>query len=74
MKKQADRRKRGPSKSVEERRLDAEVRASRWLADGNEAKDRGDTVRADACYEKAQYWLDRMNLLSNSADKPAPKR
>ena len=66
--------KNAPKKTVKERRLDAEVRASQWLADGNEASERGDKVKAEACYEKSQFWLDRANLLAGNADKPAPRR
>lgn len=62
-----------PQKSVEERALDAEVRASQWLADGNEAREAGDVERAARCDAKSQFWLDRYNLLSGRGDKPAPK-
>jgi hypothetical protein len=41
--------------------LTAEERAGRWRADGNEASERGDKVKAEKCYAKAQYWLDRAN-------------
>lgn len=50
-------------KSLEERILDAEVRGSRWLADANELAEKGDREKAEEYYAKAQYWLDRYNLL-----------
>lgn len=31
-----------PKRNLHERKLDAEVRSSQWLADGNEARERGD--------------------------------
>ena len=63
-----------PVKSLQERRLDAETRANQWLADGNAANEAGDQVKAAACYDKSQFWLDRLNLLENRAAKAAPKR
>lgn len=53
-------------KSIHERILDAETRGSRWLADGNEYSERGDHVKAQKCYDKAQFWLDRYNTLSGN--------
>ena len=47
-------------------KINAEVRASKWLADGNEASERGDKVKAERCYEKAQFWLDRYNKLAGN--------
>ena len=46
--------------------IQAEQRASKWLADGNEAAERGNDAKAERCYEKAQYWLDRFNKLSGN--------
>lgn len=63
-----------PTKSLDERALDAETRASQWLADGNQAREAGRTVKAERCFQKAQFWLDRANLLSGRADRPAPAR
>lgn len=59
---------------IKDRMLDAEERGSRWLADGNEAKERGDLARAEECYAKGQFWLDRFNLLSGRGEKSPPKR
>lgn len=47
--------------------LDAEQRCSTWLADGNEHSERGDKAKAEKCYDKAQYWLDRYNKLTGRA-------
>ncbi len=51
----------------------ADVRPAE-AADGNPAREAGDTAKADECYAKAQYWLDRANLLSGRSDRPAPKQ
>lgn len=63
-----------PKQPLARRKLDAETRASQWLADGNEAGDRGDAAKADQCYAKSQFWLDRANLLNNRGAKAAPTR
>lgn len=62
------------SKTIKERLLDAETRANHWLADGNEASERGDNKLAEACYDKAQYWTDRANLLAGRGDREPPKK
>ena len=49
--------------------LNAETRASQWLADGNEARERGDAAKAEKCYAKSQYWLDRYNRLTGRGDE-----
>lgn len=60
-------------RSLHDRILDAEERGNRWLADGNEARERGDMKRANECYEKGQFWLDRFNLLTSRAEHAGPK-
>ena len=50
-----------------EKIIEAEQRGSKWLADGNEAAERGNHTKAERCYEKAQYWLDRYNRLAGNA-------
>lgn len=62
-----------PKTSLAERVLTAETRASQWLADANEARERGDVKRATECDAKSQFWLDRFNVLSGRGDRPAPK-
>lgn len=59
---------------IKQRIIDADARASRWLADANEARERGDAQRAADCDAKGQYWRDRYNLLAGCGDRPAPKR
>lgn len=66
--------KQAPKRSVRERAIDAEALANRWLADGNEAAEAGNAAKADRCYEKAQFWLDRYNLLASKAERPGPLR
>jgi hypothetical protein len=65
---------RAPKKPLSERIIEAEMLGSRWLANGNEAAERGDSVRAERCYDKAQFWLDRYNLLAGLSDRPPPKQ
>lgn len=61
-------------RTVHERALDAEMLGSRWLADGNEAAERGNKRRAELCFDKAQYWLDRANLLTGRGERPPPRK
>lgn len=61
-----------PTTPLAERVLDAETRASQWLADGNQAKEAGRMTKAERCFQKAQFWLDRANLLSGRAERPGP--
>ena len=56
-----------PKKSLSERIADADERGGRYLADANEAAEKGDHKKAEKLYEKGQYWLDRVNkLLGNN--------
>lgn len=50
-------------KPLNERIAEADTRSSQWLADGNEAAERGDHERAEFCYAKSQFWIDRLNSL-----------
>lgn len=52
---------------LRDRIIDAEVRGSRWLADGNEAAEKGNATKAEKCYAKAQFWLDRYNKLAGNS-------
>lgn len=61
-----------PVTPLAERVLEAEAKASQWLADGNQAQEAGRTVKAERCFQKAQFWLDRANLLSDQADRAGP--
>ena len=54
-------------KALSEKIIEAEERGSRWLADGNEAEERGDRAKAEWCFEKSQFWLDRYNRLAGNA-------
>lgn len=63
-----------PKKPLRERIIDAEERGSMYLADANEAEERGNSAKAAKLYAKGQFWLDRANLLTNQGDRPAPKR
>ncbi|WP_199918418.1 hypothetical protein [Pseudomonas veronii] len=63
-----------PKAPFAERALDAETRASQWLADGNLAVEAGRVAKAERCFQKAQFWLDRANHLSGRGENPAPAR
>jgi len=40
---------------------DFEVKAARWLHEGNLAAESGKQGRAEKMYAKSQYWHDKMN-------------
>ncbi len=46
---------------------DVEARGNQWLADANEAAESGNATKADECYRKGQYWLDKLNRMVNAA-------
>lgn len=46
---------------------EADMRGSNWLAEGNEARERGNQGKAERCYDKGQFWLDRSNQLRDKA-------
>ena len=54
-------------KTHNEKMIEAEVRGSNYLADGNEAAERGQHAKAERLYEKSQYWLDRYNKLAGNS-------
>lgn len=56
-----------PKKSLNERIWDANDRCSRYLADANEAEERGDSTKAEKLYEKSGFWRDRYNKLVGDA-------
>lgn len=63
-----------PKKTLGERIADADERANRWLADGNDALERGNKDKANECFEKCQYWKDRYTLLKNQAERAGPSQ
>jgi hypothetical protein len=63
-----------PKKTLNVRMSEADALDNRWLADGNEAAEKGNTKRAEYCYAKGQFWLDRYNLLTGNSDRPAPSK
>jgi len=65
--------KKQPKTTLAQRILEAETRSNSWLADGNAADEAGDPAKANACYAKSQFWLDRFNHLSGRGDKAPPK-
>jgi hypothetical protein len=55
------------AKTTHEKMIEADERGSRYLADANEAAERGQHQKAERLYEKGQYWLDRYNKLAGNA-------
>jgi len=55
------------TKTDEQKALEAEVRCSQWLADGNAAREAGNMAKAAKCDAKSQFWLDRYNRLTGRA-------
>jgi hypothetical protein len=51
------------AKPLDERIADCDAIAARYLANGNQAKERGARAAAERWYEKSQRWLDRANKL-----------
>ena len=52
--------------TLKEKILQAEELGSRYLADANAAAEKGDTERSFRLYDKGQYWLDRLNKLTDN--------
>lgn len=50
-------------KTLNEKIADADMRGGKYLADANEAAERGNHEKAEKLYEKGQFWLDRSNKL-----------
>lgn len=48
---------------VREKLADADQRGNEWLRKAREAEEKGNQSRADECYRKGQFWLDRSNKL-----------
>ena len=42
--------------------------AEEWTFKGNNASDKGDHDKAERHYQKAQVWMDRMNVLLGNGD------
>jgi hypothetical protein len=55
------------TKTLSEKVLEADLRASKYLGDANEAAERGNDAKANKLYEKCQFWLDRLNKLNGDA-------
>jgi hypothetical protein len=51
------------TKTIADKIADADMRGGKYLADANEAAERGDHDKAEKLYAKGQYWLDRSNKL-----------
>ena len=58
--------KRSAKMSRQEQIARADFLASKWLADANEAAERGQKDKAERMYEKSTYWLARLNKLQGN--------
>lgn len=47
--------------------IDADTKASKYLADANQAEERGEKIKAEKLYEKSGYWRDRYNKLAGNS-------
>lgn len=47
--------------------VEADMEGCRYLADANEASERGQHDKAERLYTKGQFWLDRYNRLAGNA-------
>lgn len=63
-----------PKKPLSERILEADIKASMYLGNSNEAAERGQHDKAEKLFSKSQFWLDRFNLLTRQGDRPSPRR
>lgn len=54
-------------KTLAEKIAHADMMGCKYLADANEAVERGKHEKAEKLYEKGQYWLDRYNKLTGNA-------
>lgn len=66
-----------PKNTLAQRIARADELAGRYLGNYNELIESGvaeNDPRAEKLFGKAQFWLDRYNLLINDGDRPAPKR
>ncbi len=55
------------TKTLEQKIIEADIRGNKFLADANEASERGNQAKAERLYEKGQYWLDRSNQLRGNS-------
>lgn len=54
-------------KTLADKIADADAKGSNWLAKGNEYAERGENEKAEECYRKGQFWLDRSNKLRGNS-------
>jgi hypothetical protein len=54
-------------KTLADRIAHADMMGCKYLADANEAAERGKHEKAEKLYAKGQYWLDRYNRLVGDA-------
>lgn len=49
-----------------EKAIDADIRCRQWLAKATDYRERNKHRQADEAERKAQYWLDRLNVLEGN--------
>lgn len=47
--------------------IEADERGGHWLAEANQAAERGQYEKAEKLYDKSQFWLDRSNKLRGNS-------
>jgi hypothetical protein len=55
-------------KSTADKIAHADERGCYWLAEANQASERGDHAKAEKLYAKGQFWLDRLNKLTGNGE------
>lgn len=55
------------SRPFNERINDADERGNNWLAKGNEYSESGNKKKAEECYAKGQFWMDKSTRLQEQA-------
>lgn len=50
-------------RTKDERIADADMRGNEWLLQARRAEEKGNLTKADECFRKGNYWLDRSNKL-----------
>jgi hypothetical protein len=51
------------TKTVNQKIIETDERCAYWLAEANEAEERGDHAKAEKFYAKSGFWRDRYNKL-----------
>ena len=55
------------TKTLEQKLIEANERCGHFLAEANEADERGDKAKAEKLYAKSGFWRDRYNKMAGNA-------